>query len=861
MHTTAKKQKKYYLSDKLQEQLEQISQYPLTVVEAPGGFGKTTAVREYLRSARPQAACKWYTCLGEPVAGAWNGICMLLAAINGEATEALRSLKAPTKEVLPCVADRLQRLNCREETYLIIDNYHLMPFDLHHELISAFSMHGNPNLHMIIITQQVDSGRQFLVHNDNICTIDALPFFFDREGIAGLFRMEGFRLTEEELEGVFARTEGWISAVRLEMINYRKTGALVGLAGIDQLVETAIWNRLAPKEKDFLLAVSVFDSFTAVQATQMLDHEVLPGQVEAKLKTNEFIRFLPDKGLFVIHGILLDYLRNQFYYNQPQEYQDRLFHKAGRCCAAMGTYCIAAKFFYKVGDFDAILSLPFTPQYLDAQKESCDDALFVAAIRECPAELLCAHPATMVAFAHFVMLNGYYDLYDKLCGLLRTLIEGETALSQQERQRITGELLLLESLGNFDLSKMRESYAVASALLKESPEPVEAGIPWLSVFPTAFGLFWHKLGGLDEELHTIDAFKPTYRAFNRGQGAGLSHLIAAEVMLTRGEDDEAEILCHKALYEARAHRQISICIHAELCLARVFVLRGDAERFFTAMGNIKKYAAPPANAATCRMVDLCLSILSLLLGVKDDVAPWLYDMEDIRRLLYVPVVPFAEILNFRLLLIDKRYNELYAVSQIALDALQSPDSKLKYLLPQVYCLIFMAVAKYNSGNEFEARRYLKEALDIALPDRVYLPFADHVCMPDLLSGLDARCFKAETPAPAREGAFDDPAISRPGAIEGIFAQPASRGDSLAALRALCKRQASGISMIQKAGIRNKSPLTPREREVASLAKARLSAKEIAAALYISERTVTTILRNVYSKLDIHSKNDLLYKEF
>lgn len=46
-----------------------------------------------------------------------------------------------------------------------------------------------------------------------------------------------------------------------------------------------------------------------------------------------------------------------------------------------------------------------------------------------------------------------------------------------------------------------------------------------------------------------------------------------------------------------------------------------------------------------------------------------------------------------------------------------------------------------------------------------------------------------------------------------------------------------------------------------LAKERLSAKEIAANLYISEQTVKTTLGRVYKKLDIHSRRELLSVEF
>ena len=821
MSPTIGKQQGYYFSDKLKAQLSQISQYPLTVIEAPGGFGKTTAVREYLKNELSQADCVWYTCLGEPLSLVWAEICALFSGINSQVTDGLRTLKAPTMDGLLYIRASLKKLRCRRETYVVIDNYQLVHCDLHRELLSVFSMHENPDLHMIFITQQLGSRQPCPVHNDNICTIDAPSFFFDREGVASLFRMEGFRLTNGELDSVFRRTEGWISAIRLQMLNYRETGAFVFSADIEQLVETTIWNRLTPAEKDFLLTMSIFDSFTARQAAAMLDYDILPGEIEDRLKISDFIRFLPDKRLFVIHSILLDYLRNRFYYRQPRDYQNEIFRKAALSCAAMGQYCPAARFFYQIGDFEAILSLPFTHRYLDARKEDCEEAFLVTIMGDCPEDILRRHPLTTIVFAHYALLNGEYGLYERLCGLLRALLYAPADLPREQVRRLTGEFILLESLGNFSLSKMREGYEAARAFLEASPHIVENSIPWLSVFPTALGMFWHESGQLDGALCTIDALKPVYRQFNHWQGAGLGHLVRAEAMLARGADNEAEILCYKALYEARAHRQSSICIYAELCLARIFMLRGDAKSFFAAVESLKSRVAEPSDADTRRMAELCLSIVSLLLGTKDHVALWLYDIEGIRKSLYAPTVPFAELLYFRLLLLDRRYDELYTVGRLALDALQNPRARVRYLLPQVYCLIFFAVAKHNNGDAAQARRYVERALDLALPDGVLLPFADHECIAELLPG-GARC---------------------------------------AALSSLCRRQANGVSAIKKAILQNKSLLTLREREIAALAKRRLSAKEIAAKLYISEKTVKSTLGSVYSKLGIHSRGELMSREF
>ncbi len=51
-------------------------------------------------------------------------------------------------------------------------------------------------------------------------------------------------------------------------------------------------------------------------------------------------------------------------------------------------------------------------------------------------------------------------------------------------------------------------------------------------------------------------------------------------------------------------------------------------------------------------------------------------------------------------------------------------------------------------------------------------------------------------------------------------------------------------------------LTAREKQVAKLAARGLRNAEIARALTITERTVSTHLTNIYSKLDVHSKAEL-----
>lgn len=824
-------QNRYYFSERLKRQLDQLSNYPLTVVEAPSGFGKTTAVKEYLKEKPSQGACEyWYTCLGEPASMAWLGICELFSNVNVKVADDLKSMNMPTMDTLFYMTAYLRDIHCQTETYLVIDNYQLVSCDIPRELISVFSMHGNPKLHMIFITQQLEVKQQISIYNNNIYTFDPSSFFFDKEGTASLFRMEGIRLTDDELEKIFMSTEGWISAIRLYIISFLETGSFDPAADIEQLVERAIWKNLTSEEKEFLLSVSVLDSFTPRQAAIMLDQEILSEKIDELLKNNDFIRYLPDKHGYSMHSILQDYLQNRFYNQMPEDYWNRTFWKAGNSCAAVSQYYPASEFFYRIRNFDAILSLPFSLEYLDKQREKYQSEFIVKIVMECPEKILRSHPFTMIIFGYYTLLSGQMEAYQKLLRLLGLVIHTKRNFSSDEIRKFHGEAVLLEAHKEFnDIPKMRAEQKKAWEILGQSTEIIKENTPWLFEAPTVLGFFWRESGKLENVLMEMEEGRTLYRSLFRGYGAGTGYVMQAEAMLMRGRDDDAEILCHKALYEARSSRQVGICICGELVLARIAILRGDVDSYFRAIKNIQGYAKENTSLYVLHMVECGMSAISMELGVKDYVAPWLHDMERIKRILYAPVIPLVQVLHLKLLLMEKKYNEFYGISQLILDTSKSSNGNTTYLLPNVYGLKFLAMAKYNNGNHLEAQAYLKQALVIALPDQVYLPLVQDI---------------------GELSAFFD-----------LLKYFVPDKDGINALLELGRRHERGMKVIKKAIMSDKTPLTPREQEIASLARNRLSAREIAEKLYISEATVRTILRSVYSKLNIHSKTELDTKKF
>ena len=789
----------------------------------------------------------WYTCLSESPSVAWAGICDLFSNVNNEMAKNMKKLGIPTLDTLMYISAYFKYFSCYEETFIVIDNYQLLKSDILQELISLFSMHGCPHLHMIFITQHLGKKAQITFHNSHIHTIESSSFFFDKDSTANLFKMEGIRLNDHELNSVYTITEGWISALRLQISSYRQTGSFDYTADIDHLVETAIWNRLTPEQKACLVSLSVMDSFTARQAAIMIGEETLPDHIKGLLKYNDFIRYFPREKIYVIHSILQNYLRNQLYQYQPEAFQKRVLRTAGHCCIAESDFYTAAQFFFEVRDFDAILSTPFNGTYLINKRESNIIEFLVEVINECPEETLCKYPFALLMFSYFLWMDGKYESYYKLYRLVDLVIKNNPAgLNTDELRLLKGEFLLLTSFSIYnDIKKVKEVQKAAYELLGGPSRFRLNEIPITMGGTSVLSAVWREPGRLDEALADMQGNLPYHFKLTHGQGVGVDSALHAEMMLMRGDDIEAEILCHRALYQARSKQETCICLCAEQILARIAILRGDVDGFFTALENIKSYAKENSSLYVLRMVDICLSVISVALDTTDMVAKWFCDTESISKKVYARAVPYVNILYSHILVREKRHAELLGLADNAIGMAK----EMNYMFPQVYSLIFKARVYYTNGRERDALKSLEDAFILALPDKIYLPFAQFTYMGDILS-------KAHICRVANRDIFSVSQETENHAPSSVLKTIPGWKAAIDNIMTLYNRYHKGRTLILNALNQPKSPLTPREREVAILAKDRLSYQEIADKLYISKATVRTILYNAYSKLGIHSKSEL-----
>ncbi|HWP79635.1 MAG TPA: AAA family ATPase [Candidatus Acidoferrum sp.] len=240
--------------------------HPLTVVEAPMGYGKTTAVREYLREAGSDTL--WYGISAGGSDDFWNGFAALFYELDGERAQSLAHLRFPghpqaMREAIALLKD----IDLPENTVLVIDDYHSINIPGADEFFELLAKSGVERLHVVLITRIARfQNLQELILKGRLHHITKDTFELSPREIAAYYKSCGMNLTEPEVRQLYADTEAWISALYLIMLEYAAKGGYTHTGSIYKLIEKVVYIPLPEELRDFLVTMCVFDSFSLPQA-------------------------------------------------------------------------------------------------------------------------------------------------------------------------------------------------------------------------------------------------------------------------------------------------------------------------------------------------------------------------------------------------------------------------------------------------------------------------------------------------------------------------------------------------------------------------------------------------------------------
>ena len=347
--------KALYFTDVIKNKLDIITEFPLTMVTAPMGYGKTTAVKKYLYES--SMTVLWHAIYDGSIIDFWIGFCQCIENVDKEIANSLEQMGFPTDIALKReMAKLIRKINFETDVFLVIDDYHFVNSEEVDKLLTFFIYNMPKKLHMVIISRRnfLDNKNELMLKG-LINNIIARDFAFKPLDIAEYYNLCGFKINKQEVNKLYEYSEGWISALYLYMLEYIEKGEISKVNDIELLVNETVYEPLSLEIKDFLFSICIFDSFSCEQAEYMLGEKNKAEEfLTVLMNNNSFIQYDKYTKKYSLHKIFSNFI-NAFFDKKSDIFKKGIWKKAGEWYAKEKKYIISEEFFYKAKEFDLLL--------------------------------------------------------------------------------------------------------------------------------------------------------------------------------------------------------------------------------------------------------------------------------------------------------------------------------------------------------------------------------------------------------------------------------------------------------------------------------------------------------------------------
>ena len=811
-----------YFPEGITKAMDEIFSYPMTIIEAPMGYGKSTAIREYLKNT--DANILWQRIYDKSTNNFWHGFCHLLAELDDDRAESLVQLGFPNdsksrQEALNIIA----AIKFPQKTTLVIDDYHLIDSSEANSFFDFLVQNEVGNLHIIITARyagflNIDE----LILKGYLLHITKAVFEFSVKDIKNYYKICGIGLTDSDGERLFALTEGWISALYLFMMNYDAAGNYLQTTDIHTLIDHGVFKSLDGSSQELLINMCVFNAFTLEQARYVWQDDIMAAQIDQLVEKNAFVTYDFMEKTYTIHSILKSFLKEELN-DKARGYREGLYKRAALWFMDMGDYLFSMRYSYLAGDFASIYMVIERDKGFSLNSNYKDS--FIRYFAECPREIKDRFPDAMLIFARRMFTFNEMELFKRACEEFMANLQSSDRLPEEEKNRLLGEYELLQSFTVYnDIEKMSEYHQRASKLLKSSSRILDGRGSWTFGSPSVLYMFYRAPGELEKEVQTIKKAMPFYYQVANGHGKGAEDVMDAERYFYGGDFENAEIAMHRALRAASEVPQTGIIICAVFLQIRLALIKGNFPQVLDLLKKMREEIYEKKWYLFMHTLDVCESYIYASLKISKPIQPWIRNGEFQNTRLLFPAIAFLNIVYGRTLLIEGEYLKLIGCT----DQFIRMASVFPNLLGQIHTYIYLAAANKQIFRQNEAIEALKQALEIALPDRVYMPFVEN-------------------------GDYIKPLL------EEIYRQGIYCAD-IARILQLYQEYAAVVEQITRENFTGSKPaLTERELAITQLVAAGFSNKEVGKKLFVSQNTVKTQMKSIFLKLEINSR--VLLKQY
>ncbi len=838
-------EKQYLLRrQQLQASLQSIETIPLMVAVAAIGYGKTTAVNQFMET-HPQMRFV-YVHVSHETSNAdyiWKLIVKKILLVNPSLGRELHAISVPRSvEEREHCTEVIERILHDEPLVLILDDYHHVKSEILDLLIEHLAQYPKLGLHILVLSRtSVCFSIDELVLKGCCKTLYVDAFQFTQEDIHTYAELNSVLLTPAQEHKLLAMSEGWIAAIHLILQQFRSTGRLAPNGALYRLIASSEIPRYSTQQIWLLKVLSFLQDFNASLVSSVCRYAITPLMIERFEYESSFIYHEEEIGMYRMHPLFREYLQQEYTKDRQQQQEsescldlplidlETIFFRAGSWYLERQLPVLGFTYLLKAHAYDTIME-----EFAKASRNRLLDAepsFIVSLFNAIPNEIRNRHIYPWLAYIGFYITNIDITAAETLLAELHAVLdEIRSTLTLEQAKAIEGEMALMKAYAGFnDARKMslcfHEAFKLLGgrSLIADSDKIITFGSPH------ALYLYYREKGCLEETLRTVIEMFPFYSEMAGGCGKGFDDLLSAEYCLERGEMQRAGHFAYRAFYKASSLDQYEVMLSAQFCLARLAVAKGNIQEATSIMQLQREKIANWKSPILQASYDLCVAYIASELNRPNDIAKWICRGETDHTPLLYQAQGFVYLVYGKYLLMQKSYIQAEVLCERMKDSFSVFSNQLGYL----HAYIQEAIAKYQLYDATSAEISLIRALEIGFADDLVVPFAEYSSdiMDSLLSVKKRYQAGILLPLNAQSIAFSsylDKVISL---VLDYFATMKDGLDDVKVLKMLSSR----------------------ELEILTLLVQGKTNQAIASQLFVAEVTVRKHLTALYKKLDVRKR--------
>ncbi|MDR0464373.1 MAG: hypothetical protein LBG94_04550 [Treponema sp.] len=720
--------------ERLNKLFKEAVNYPLIIVCAGFGFGKTSAVYSFVNDYDAYTSWIQITEKDNDTSLFWENYSNNVPLPGSGITESLKKIGFPETDEAFCAysAVRNEAALAPGKYIRVFDDFHLMRSA---EILRFFARSMDvsaSNLTLILISRAMpEINLVGMMKREKVFTVQEDALCFTEDEIARYFSRIKLPVTGADIRNFYDGTQGWAFAVNLiarslskNQKNEQTHGSPVDAMkkNIFRFMEAEVSKTISNQLARFLSRISLIDHLNASLVKTLAADDTLISQMET---LNAYIRYDFTMDTYVINHLFRDYMRqNQLLTDEEKR---ETYDAAGAWCGENGYYMDSLSYYEKSADYNAIIEkiASFNVQIPN------DKALYALNIFDrMPDDVKTDNPL-------------FPAMYIKLKFNLDKLEQAQEAAEQYtgyymkqaetpQRNRALCAIYTYWGLIRMRMSTYTDVYDfdiyykyLYEYFLKNPFKPI-GSFKTITAESWASNVGTSRAGAMEEYIAAVTRMTSYFSGILTGFCFGLEDLLRGELFFYQRKYNEAEQYLKQSAAKARKQDQYIIQYKAIVYLMHIDLSNGDAEGAGEKLKEMEtrrieakeKFILSGENDYTFRytIYDIACGFYYLALDKSDKISEWLKSELPPYECSSFPV-NYANRVRLRYHYQTHQYSAL----------LKHIEGELKrplILFGRIELMVLKALSLYQLKKREEAIAALTEAYNLSESNRIIVSFTE-----------------------------------------------------------------------------------------------------------------------------------------